>query len=140
MYLDGVFISMAVSQLVCYGLWMVSESKYSHLVLPLDRETYLTCGLIVSFLGFIGNLMTQFFKRCGNIDDSYFERQFAQEPRLFKNSTAMQIWKRVRILDYVSSLPFPMMFILWYVSSHCPETILNDPYEVSLLVIIKRGL
>lgn len=124
---------------MCYGLWMVSNSKYSYLVLLLDRETYLTCGLIISFLGFIGNLMTQFFKRCGNIDDSELERQFEQQPRLFKDSTVMQIWQRVRILDYVSSLPLPMMFILWYVINHCPETILHNPYEVSLIRIIQQG-
>lgn len=54
MYIDGVVISQAVATATAYMFYLLSQSKYSDLALPLDRDTYLIYGQVIGFLGLVG--------------------------------------------------------------------------------------
>ena len=62
MFVEGVLSGMAVSVILAY---LLSYTTF----LPISSEEYLIFGQMIGFLSLIGNLLTEFFKRCANIDD-----------------------------------------------------------------------
>lgn len=54
------------------------------------------------------------------------------------DSTLIHIWNNVNVLDYLSGILLPMMFVFWYATTYLSHTFTDDPFEVSMFTLIEK--
>ena len=62
-----MLLSFVTSAIVSVSFFEISKrTEGEFMIAKVSMDEYLMFGLITSFLGFIGDLLTQFLRRCGN--------------------------------------------------------------------------
>ena len=95
--LEGVIISIMMSSLFGYFFFLIAEKTDGEfLISKIVVEEYLFFGITIGFLNLIGTLLTQFLRRCANM-------QFEDENKTVKitaeQSAFSQIWHSKLVLN-----------------------------------------
>jgi len=107
--------------------------------MKLSKYDLITLGTQTGFLSLIGYLVLAFLKKCS----SKFEKiELSDESRILEKylskSALYRVWKEFKVLDFYCSIILPIMFAFWYMLNYLTHTFDYDPFEVSILQLIKR--
>ena len=134
--LEGVLLSIFTSTFVSYAFYEISKrTEGEFMIAKIQVEEYLMFGLISSFLGVIGDLLTQFLRRCGNT----YENHDVELSGPLSQSVLVQMWYKTKVLNHLSGFLLPTIFIFWYASTFLPDTFYENPFEVSMFSLIKNN-
>ena len=66
--LEGVILSILTSTLFSYFFFLIAQKTDGEFLISQISETeYMTFGITIGFLNLMGNLLTQFLRRCANL-------------------------------------------------------------------------
>lgn len=88
--LEGVIVSILMSTLFGYLFFLIAEkTEGEFLIAKIAVDEYLLFGITTGFLTLMGNLLTQFLKRCANMK---FEDDNKRTIISADDSAFVQIW------------------------------------------------
>jgi hypothetical protein len=95
---------------------------------------YMTFGITIGFLNLMGNLLTQFLRRCANMQ---FEDDNRGVTISADDSALKKMWHSKKVLNHVSGYLLPTTFIFWYAVMFLRHTMEENPLEYSIFTLIK---
>ena len=66
--------------------------------------------------------------------------EFQANKPVKSKSTLVEVWNNISLLEEVSGILLPMMFVFWYATTYLTHTFENDPFEVSVFTLIIKSL
>ena len=133
--LEGVIVSILMSALFGYFFFLIAEkTEGEFLIAKIEVDEYLLFGITTGFLTLMGNLLTQFLKRCANMK---FEDDNKRTIISADESAFVQIWHSKNVLNQLSGFLLPTCFIFWYATMFLRPTMEEDPLQYSIFTLIK---